>query len=140
VQEHVQRGLKRRRYRLCLPPFPALVLPFCPLGLNDFSAGEMATATTHNLTNAAVFERRESHVRSPCQSVDAILDTAFGSIMRDVDGRGHIDFLSSAGLLNYGHNDPNLRSALTEYLMRDGMTHGCAGTEQQRTALRSRLL
>ena len=72
--------------------------------------------------------------------LDAILDTAFGSIMRDVYGREYIDFLSSAGLLNYGHNDPNLRSALTEYLMRDCTTHVFAGTEQQRTALRSRRL
>ena len=83
-------------------------------------------ATTHKLTNAAVLERRESHVRSSWRSIDAILDTAFGSIMRDVDGREYIDFLASAGSLNYRHNDPNLRSALTEYLMRDGITHGCA--------------
>jgi hypothetical protein len=31
-------------------------------------------------------------------------------------------------------NDPNLQPAPTEYLMRDGLTHGCASTEQQRSA------
>jgi hypothetical protein len=36
--------------------------------------------------------------------------------------------------LNCGHNDPNLQPALTEYLMRDGLTHGCASTEQRRSA------
>lgn len=40
-----------------------------------------------------------------------------------------------AGWPNYRHNDPNLRSALTEYLIRDGIAHGCVSAEQQRTAL-----
>jgi 4-aminobutyrate aminotransferase-like enzyme len=76
------------------------------------------------VTNAAVFERRESHVRSYSRTVDAIFDTASGSIMRDVEGREYIDFLSGAGSLNYGHNDPDMRAALIDYLMRDGITHG----------------
>ena len=79
---------------------------------------------TIDVTNAAVFERRESRVRSYCRSVDAIFDTASGSIMRDVDGREYIDFLSGAGSLNYGHNDPDMRAALIEYLIRNGITHG----------------
>ena len=74
--------------------------------------------------NAAVFERRESRVRSYSRSVDAIFDTASGSIMRDVEGREYIDFLSGAGSLNYGHNDPDMRAALIDYLMRDGISHG----------------
>jgi 4-aminobutyrate aminotransferase-like enzyme len=76
-----------------------------------------------------VFERRESQVRSYYRSVDAILDTASGDIMRDLDGRDYIDFLSGAGSLNCGHNDPDMRAALIDALMRDGITHGCASTE-----------
>jgi diaminobutyrate-2-oxoglutarate transaminase len=81
-------------------------------------------STTIEETKTWVFERRESHVRSYCRIVNAIFDTAYGSIMRDIDGREYIDFLSGAGSLNYGHNDPDMRTALIEYLMRDGITHG----------------
>jgi len=91
---------------------------------HDFSARRKAISTTIDVTNAAVFERRESHVRSYSRTVDAIFDTASGSIMRDVEGREYIDFLSGAGSLNYGHNDPDMRAALIDYLMRDGITHG----------------
>ena len=90
---------------------------------------------TIDVANTAVFEHRKSQVCSYCGSIDAIFDTASASLMRDVDGRENTDFLSGAGSLNCGHNDPNLRPALTEYLMRDGATHGYASTEQQRTAL-----
>jgi len=81
---------------------------------------------TIQVTNAAVFERRESQVRSYCRSVDAIFGTASGRIMRDVCRREYIDYLSGTGSLNYGHNDPDMRAALIDYLMRDGITHGCA--------------
>ncbi|HEY6810669.1 MAG TPA: hypothetical protein VIZ70_06045 [Propionibacteriaceae bacterium] len=85
--------------------------------------------TTIYVTNTAVFERRESQVRSYCRSVDAIFETASGSIMRDVDRREHIDYLSGTGSLNYGHNDPDMRAGIIDALMRDGITHGCASTE-----------
>ena len=81
------------------------------------------------MTNAAVFERRESHVRSYSRSVDAIFDTASGSIMRDVGRREYIDYPSGTGSLNYGRNDPAMRAALIDALMRNGITHGCASTE-----------
>jgi 4-aminobutyrate aminotransferase-like enzyme len=86
-------------------------------------------STTIDVTNTAVFARRESQARSYCRSVDAIFDTASGGIMRDLHGREYIDFLSGTGSLNYGHNKPDKRAALIDYLMRDGITHGCAGTE-----------
>jgi diaminobutyrate-2-oxoglutarate transaminase len=92
-------------------------------------------STTIDVTNAAVFERRESEVRNYCQNVDPLFNAASGSINRDGDGRDYIDFPSSASPLNYGHNEPNPRSSLTEYLMREGMTHCSASTKQQRTAL-----
>jgi hypothetical protein len=60
--------------------------------------------TTIDLTNVPVFEHRESDVHSYCRKVDAILDTASGSFMRDVDDRECMDFLSGAGSMNYGHN------------------------------------
>jgi diaminobutyrate-2-oxoglutarate transaminase len=85
------------------------------------------------VANTAVFEPRKSQVRSYCRSVDAIFDTA-SSILPGVEGLESIDFLSVVGSLNNGHKDPNLGSALTEYLLRDGISDRCASTEQQRSA------
>jgi diaminobutyrate-2-oxoglutarate transaminase len=75
-------------------------------------------------TSPAVFERRESGVRSYCRNIGALFDSAVGSIIYDVDGREYIDFLAGAGSLNYGHNDPDLKAALIEYVERDGIAHG----------------
>jgi len=86
-------------------------------------------STTIDVTNTAVSERRESQVCSYCRSVDAIFDTASGGIMRDLDGWEYIDFLSGTGSLNYGRNNPDKRAALIDYVMGDGITHGCASTE-----------
>ena len=80
----------------------------------------MATKTT----SPAVFERRESGVRSYCRNIGALFDSAVGSVIYDIDGREYIDFLAGAGSLNYGHNDPDLKAALLEYIERDGITHG----------------
>jgi 4-aminobutyrate aminotransferase-like enzyme len=85
--------------------------------------------TTIDVTNTAVFERRKSQIHCYCPSADAIFDTASGGIIRDPDGREYIDSLSGAGSLNYGHIDLDTLAALVDYLMRDGITHGCASTE-----------
>jgi diaminobutyrate-2-oxoglutarate transaminase len=80
-----------------------------------------ASATSESI---AVFERRESEVRTYSRIIDCVFDTAQGSVIRDVQGRAFIDFLAGAGSLNYGHNDPDLREALIAHLRRDGLTHG----------------
>jgi diaminobutyrate-2-oxoglutarate transaminase len=85
------------------------------------------------VANTALFEHRKSQVRSDRRSVEAIFD-AESSIMPDVERWESIDFLSVVGSLNYRQNYPNLRSALTEYLLRNGISHCCASTEQQRSA------
>jgi diaminobutyrate-2-oxoglutarate transaminase len=73
---------------------------------------------------AAVFARRESMVRSYCRNIDAVFESASGSVVHDVEGNEFIDFLAGAGSLNYGHNDPEMKSALVDYIDRDGITHG----------------
>ena len=91
----------------------------------------MSTAKTLAQTTAdpqegragTIFTHRESQVRSYCRSLDAVLDTARGSIVTDTQGREYVDFLAGAGSLNYGHNDPDLRQALLAYLTRDGIAH-----------------
>jgi len=94
---------------------------------------------TIELLNTAVFERRKSYVRSYCLSVAPYVapnsDITRGSATRDVDGGEYIDFRSGADPLDDGKNDPNLRSTVTEYLMRAGKQDRRVSAEQQRTAL-----
>jgi diaminobutyrate-2-oxoglutarate transaminase len=44
--------------------------------------------------------------------------------MYDEDGKSYLDFFAGAGALNYGHNHPELKRCLIDYLKRDGVTHG----------------
>ena len=70
-----------------------------------------------------VFDDMESEVRSYCRNWPVVFDTARGSRISDVDGRSYLDFFAGAGALNYGHNPPELKAPLLEYLARDGITH-----------------
>ncbi|MCC8948190.1 diaminobutyrate--2-oxoglutarate transaminase [Bradyrhizobium sp. Arg62] len=71
-----------------------------------------------------IFEVLESNVRSYSRSFPAIFSRARGSIMLTEGGRSVIDFLSGAGALNYGHNNHQIRAAITEYLASDAVVHG----------------
>lgn len=66
----------------------------------------------------------ESNVRSYSRSFPAIFSRAYGSIMETEGGRKVIDFLSGAGALNYGHNNHEIKAALTEYLTSGAVVHG----------------
>ncbi|TDQ04643.1 diaminobutyrate--2-oxoglutarate transaminase [Labedaea rhizosphaerae] len=70
-----------------------------------------------------VFEDLESEVRSYCRSWPVVFDRAVGSRLYDEDGREYLDFFAGAGALNYGHNNPVLKQAVIDYMMRDGITH-----------------
>ena len=72
----------------------------------------------------SIFERRESQVQSYARSFPVTFDKAHGAILADEKGNEYIDFLAGAGSLNYGHNDPDMRDALVEYLGSGGITHG----------------
>lgn len=69
-------------------------------------------------------EALESNVRSYSRSFPAIFSRARGSIMLTEEGRQVIDFLSGAGTLNYGHNNRQIKAAITEYLASDAVVHG----------------
>lgn len=68
-------------------------------------------------------ERLESEVRSYCRNWPAVFDTATGSTIKDINGREYVDFFAGAGALNYGHNHPDLKRVLLDYLTRDGVVH-----------------
>jgi diaminobutyrate-2-oxoglutarate transaminase len=53
-----------------------------------------------------------------------VFDTARGSLIIDESGRQYVDFLAGCASLNYGHNDPDMKQALLDHIMRDGIAHG----------------
>jgi diaminobutyrate-2-oxoglutarate transaminase len=59
-----------------------------------------------------------------------------GSVLYDESGERYLDFLSGAGSLNYGHNDPALRQSLLDYVEGNGILHGLdMATEAKREFL-----
>ena len=71
-----------------------------------------------------IFNELESNVRSYCRSFPTVFCSARWSTLVDDRGRQYIDFLSGAGTLNYGHNNPILKQALLDYIESDGVVHG----------------
>ena len=84
----------------------------------------MNTIYWERQVETTVFDDIESEVRSYCRSWPVVFDTARGSRITDIDGNSYLDFFAGAGALNYGHNPPELKAPLLEYLARDGVTHG----------------
>ncbi len=84
-----------------------------------------------------IFERLESEVRAYCRSFPTVFVKAKGSKLWDAEGREYIDFFAGAGALNYGHNHPQMKEKLIEYLTDDGIVHGLdMSTEAKGTFLR----
>jgi diaminobutyrate-2-oxoglutarate transaminase len=67
--------------------------------------------------------RLESEVRSYVRNFPAVFTHSRGARLIDEDGREYIDFFAGAGVLNYGHNNPEIKSALMEYLSEDRIVH-----------------
>lgn len=75
------------------------------------------------MSTIAIFEDRESAVRSYCRVWPKVFDRAAGSWLHDEDGRAYLDFFTGASALNYGHNNPALKGALLDYLAADRVIH-----------------
>ena len=71
----------------------------------------------------SIYDRRESEARSYCRSFPKSFVKASGSELTAEDGTTYIDFLAGCSSLNYGHNDPDMKQALVDHLMADGMGH-----------------
>ena len=71
----------------------------------------------------SVFDELESAVRTYCRRFPAVFARAEEHLLFDVDGRSYLDFMSGAGVLNYGHNHPEMREALVDYLATGGPVH-----------------
>lgn len=83
-----------------------------------------------------IFEQRESEVRSYSRSFPTIFTKAKDAYLYDTQGRQYIDFLSGAGTVNYGHNNPAIKQAIIDYLQADGVVHSLdMATETKREFL-----
>ncbi len=71
--------------------------------------------------NTEVFEMRESEVRSYCRKFPTVFTKAQNAELFDEEGRRFIDFLAVAGSMNYGHNNPEIKKAIIEYLADDNI-------------------
>lgn len=69
------------------------------------------------------FELLESQVRSYARNFPRVFCRARGSWLYTRDGARYLDFLMGCSTLNYGHNHPELKKALVEYISSDGITH-----------------
>lgn len=66
-----------------------------------------------------IFENLESNVRSYCRKYPVVFDRAVNSELYSVDNERYIDFLAVAGSINYGHNNPKIKTAILDYLKED---------------------
>jgi diaminobutyrate-2-oxoglutarate transaminase len=87
------------------------------------STGQFPYPGGQDVSAAGIFERRESAVRSYCRTWPKVFDRAAGSWLYDEDGRAYLDFFTGASALNYGHNNPELKRALLDYLAGDRVIH-----------------
>ncbi|MHB0915325.1 MAG: diaminobutyrate--2-oxoglutarate transaminase [Thermoleophilia bacterium] len=71
-----------------------------------------------------IFEELESNVRSYVRAFPTIFEKSKGCLLYDEQGNEYLDFFAGAGTLNYGHNNPDISSALIEYIQNDGIVHG----------------
>src|SRR3569623_2495853 len=80
--------------------------------VTQFERTTKMTFHQKSLTSTSIFLPRESEARGYSRSFDVVFRAAKGSTMLGEDGREYIDFLAGCASLNYGHNDPDKKSAL----------------------------
>lgn len=66
-----------------------------------------------------IFEELESNVRSYCRKYPTVFSKALNAELFSEDGTRYIDFLSVAGSMNYGHNNPEIKKEILSYLSDD---------------------
>ena len=68
-----------------------------------------------------IFESTESEVRSYCRKYPVVFSKAKNAEIFSADGKRYIDFLAVAGSMNYGHNNPEIKAKIVEYLSEDNI-------------------
>ncbi|MCS4503161.1 Diaminobutyrate--2-oxoglutarate transaminase [wastewater metagenome] len=67
--------------------------------------------------------RYESEVRSYVRSFPTVFEKARGSYLYNTEGTAYLDFFAGASVMNYGHNHPDIKKALTDYMADDNIIH-----------------
>ena len=70
-----------------------------------------------------IFEETESNVRSYCRKFPTEFSHARNAVLTDINKVEYIDFFAGAGAMNYGHNNPFIKSAILDYLKEDHIIH-----------------
>jgi len=83
---------------------------------------QIITQPKSRASRTGIFSRHESNVRSYARNFPVVFSRAEDVRIFDEQGNAYLDFLAGAGSLNYGHNHPALKSALIEYIQRNGIT------------------
>lgn len=84
---------------------------------------QLVPSPTAASSDLSIYERMESQVRSYSRAMPRQFGRARGAWMYDDKGGRYLDFLSGCASLNYGHNHPDLKAALLEYVASDGIAH-----------------
>lgn len=71
----------------------------------------------------SIYDNNESSVRSYCRKFPAEFDYARNAVLNDGEGKSYIDFFAGAGAMNFGHNNPYIKSAIMDYLGQDHIIH-----------------
>ncbi len=71
-----------------------------------------------------IFDEIESEVQCYARAFPRVFHKAHGEFLYDEEGNRYLDFLAGAGTLNYGHNNPQFKERLLDYIAEGGITHG----------------
>lgn len=70
-----------------------------------------------------IIKKHESQVRSYSRNFPTVFQKSKGYKIWDKEGKEYIDFFAGAGVLNYGHNNDNIKQALLDYFESDYIVH-----------------
>lgn len=122
------KGQHESEYTIAIGPIVRSSSPVGMLAEPNQYANKEATVTDRSAPDGgdkfAIFHHLESEVRSYPRSFPVVFATARGAQLFARDGTAYLDFLMGCSSLNYGHNPPELKSALADYIASDGITHG----------------
>lgn len=69
------------------------------------------------------FATYESDIRAYSRVYPAVFVKGDNARQTDEEGRQYIDFYAGAGVLNFGHNNPAMTTAIVDYLQSGGVIH-----------------
>lgn len=96
----------------------------CTSHIHGQSEGAIMNNSADPSRTLRTLETLESNVRLYSRLFPACFSHARGPFLLSETGERFIDFFSGAGALNYGHNNHQLKAAITEYLGSDAVVHG----------------